>query len=274
MEAYLAAIARACAGKRVLDVGTGPDALLAIAAANARTADVSRLERDSLLGVWAEALAFRARVRDDDTLALQAGATHVTALECSAEAAAMARAAVERASLQDKIVVLEGYSTTLALPRVDVVVHEIVGDIGSEEGVAAMLADLRARPDVVDSSVAGWSVPRVVETLVAPINLRLSAAADGGDGPVEARLPMTPPVRPLRLYPTSRFPARARARALSLSLSLSHLSLLTGAVSAGRAPDARARRRGAQRGADAADGARVDCSARRDAHGLRVRAAR
>ena len=103
MEAYTAAIERACPGKRVLDIGTGPEALLAIVAA-------------------------------------RAGATAVIAVEVSDAAAAAAREAVRVAGLEGMITVLAGYSTELDLPAVDVVIHEIVGDLGSEEGIAAAAA--------------------------------------------------------------------------------------------------------------------------------------
>ena len=108
MEAYSAAIERACLGKRVLDIGTGPEALLAIVAA-------------------------------------RAGATAVIAVEVSDAAAAAAREAVRVAGLEGMITVLAGYSTELDLPAVDVVIHEIVGDLGSEEGIAAVLRDLQDR---------------------------------------------------------------------------------------------------------------------------------
>jgi SAM-dependent methyltransferase len=199
MEAYTAAIERACPGKRVLDIGTGPEALLAIVAA-------------------------------------RAGATAVIAVEVSDAAAAAAREAVRVAGLEGMITVLAGYSTELDLPAVDVVIHEIVGDLGSEEGIAAVLRDLQdrgthggsgsgsgsgsgggsgsdgsdgsdavgmggvlaaaaaagGRPQVVDTTKAGWSVPRRVDTFVAPINLRLPCN-DAGEGPPEVRLPMVPP---------------------------------------------------------------------------------
>ena len=44
MEAYTAAIERACPGKRVLDIGTGPEALLAIVAARAGATAVIAVE--------------------------------------------------------------------------------------------------------------------------------------------------------------------------------------------------------------------------------------
>jgi len=152
MAAYSRSIAAAARGKRVLDIGTGRDALLAIMAA-------------------------------------RAGAAKVVAVEVQESMAEAAREAVAREGLSDTIEVLSGYSTQLRLPRVDLVIHELVGNIATEEGLALVLADLQARPDVVDSSAAGWVLPARVLTWVAPVSLHVPVAdededggEDGGDG--------------------------------------------------------------------------------------------
>ena len=150
MSAYLRAIARAAPGKRVLDVGTGPEALLAVAAA-------------------------------------KAGATSVVACEVNAATAALARKAVEAAGVADVVSVVAGHSAELDLGAVDLVVSEIVGDLASEEGMAATLAAL---PPSVVARTGAWSVPARAETWVAPASLRLPA---GGDGSSDVRLPMVPP---------------------------------------------------------------------------------
>ena len=152
MRGYQRAIEGAVPGKRVLDIGTGPEALLAIVAA-------------------------------------KAGATSVVACEVNPAAAAAAVEAVRAAGLEDKITILTGHSSELDLPPVDVVVSEIVGDIASEEGMAATLAAL---PETTVVRSDGWSVPRRAETWIAPANLRLPQQGDG-DGPTHVRLPTLPP---------------------------------------------------------------------------------
>lgn len=160
VSAYRAAIARAVPGKRVLDVGTGPEALLAVMCA-------------------------------------RAGAAHVLALEIVPEVAEMARKAVALLGLGDQIEVVCGFSHSAALPAVDMVVHEIVGNIASEEGVARALQDLQARPSVVDSSSPCWSLPRVIETLVAPVSLNVAlpvgSCTTNAGFPRSTALPFIPP---------------------------------------------------------------------------------
>ena len=96
--AYDRAIALHSKGRTVLDIGTGALALLALSAA-------------------------------------RAGASHVYAVEANAAAAA-ARDAISAAGFADKITLLEGYSTDVALPeRVDLLVHEIIGEVAGTEGV-------------------------------------------------------------------------------------------------------------------------------------------
>lgn len=155
--AYARAISRAVKGRVVLDLGTGPRALLAL-------------------------------------LCARAGAARVVALEVVPAVAALARRAVAEAGFSDRIEVVVGYSTLVPLPRVDLVVHEIVGNLATEEGLASVLADLQGRPEVVDSARPGWSLPRCVETWAAPVSLSV-ALPPGGEPlpPSVLRLPCPPP---------------------------------------------------------------------------------
>mmetsp|Transcript_126759 Transcript_126759/g.253413 ORF Transcript_126759/g.253413 Transcript_126759/m.253413 type:complete len:350 (+) Transcript_126759:44-1093(+) len=159
MGAYTEAIQRAVPGRTVLDLGTGPHALLAL-------------------------------------LCARAGAKRVIAVEVVPAAAALARKAVAASGLSEQVVVLEGHSALLTLPRVDMVVHEIVGNIATEEGVAAALADLQGRPEVVDSHAVGWSLPLRVETWCAPTNLSVPLDMNGNSPKAlsnAVRLPFTVP---------------------------------------------------------------------------------
>ena len=95
----------------VLDIGTGPFALLALIAA-------------------------------------RAGAKKVFAIEGSPDAARMARAAVAAATdiVPGAVEVIDGWSTRVDLPcKVDLVIAEIVGDIASEEALYATLSDAQER---------------------------------------------------------------------------------------------------------------------------------
>ena len=130
-RAYLSAIERHAPGKLCLDIGTGALALLAIIAA-------------------------------------RAGAEHVFAIEANAEAAAAARQAVAAEGLEAQITVIEGYSTDVTLPRrVDLLLHEIIGEIASAEGVVAAVLDAGER-HLRSGAAAPVSIPARARTLLAP----------------------------------------------------------------------------------------------------------
>jgi amino acid adenylation domain-containing protein len=105
--AYRAAIERFVPGKVVVDVGTGADAILA---------------------------RFCAR----------AGAKRVYAIEVLEEAYKRAHDLVTSLHLEDQIQVLHGDARQMQLPEpVDVCVSELLGTIGSSEGVSVILNDAR-----------------------------------------------------------------------------------------------------------------------------------
>ena len=123
----------------ILDIGTGPFALLSV-------------------------------------LAAEAGARKVYALEVNPDAARRARDTIEAAGWSDVIEVLEGFSTSLELPeKVDVVVSEIVGSIASEEGLYASIRDAHARFVKEPSRRDSW-IPHTVETIAAPCSYPLHYA--------------------------------------------------------------------------------------------------
>ncbi|MBM4197450.1 MAG: amino acid adenylation domain-containing protein [Gammaproteobacteria bacterium] len=109
VEAHRVAFERQARGKVVLDVGTGPHALLA-------------------------------------RLAVAAGARHVHAIELLPDAAAQARAAVAAAGLADRITVLTGDAATVELPEpAEVCAQGIVGNIGSADGIVPVWNSLWPR---------------------------------------------------------------------------------------------------------------------------------
>lgn len=117
----------------VLDLGTGPFAVLALFAA-------------------------------------RAGASKVYAVEANADAAAEARAAVARATdvAPGTIEVVEGFSTEITLPeKVDLLVAEISGSIASEEGMYTSIHDARLRHMKRPHDTTSY-IPARCQTLVVP----------------------------------------------------------------------------------------------------------
>lgn len=135
-SAYYQAIDAMVPGRVVLDLGTGALALLAVRCA-------------------------------------QAGAAHVYAVEAAPAVADMAQQAVNAAGLAERITILTGSSQELELPTcAEIVVHEILGEIASREGVAHALRDAAGR-HVCELSrrMGSWSVPRRAITWVTPVQL-------------------------------------------------------------------------------------------------------
>lgn len=129
-SAYRQAIARAVGGKTVVDIGSGADLVLA-------------------------------------RQCVEAGARLVYAIEMIDSAYEAARSLIGRHGLQDKIVLLKGSSLDLDLPeRVDVCVSELIGTIGSSEGVIPILNDARRF-----LKEGGVMIPRRCVTRVAAVSL-------------------------------------------------------------------------------------------------------
>ncbi|MFE2179529.1 50S ribosomal protein L11 methyltransferase [Streptomyces sp. NPDC059455] len=109
MGAYAEAVRRYAPGRTVVDIGTGQDAVWALAAA-------------------------------------RAGARHVWAVEVIPKSARIARANIERAGFADRITVVEGLSTEIELPEpVEMCISEIIGTLGGSEGAGSVLRDARKR---------------------------------------------------------------------------------------------------------------------------------
>jgi predicted RNA methylase len=107
-RAYRGAIEEALAGKVVLELGTGRKALLAMYCANA-------------------------------------GATKVYAIEANKRAYQSSLEFVRSQGIEN-IHLICGFSYNVEIPeRCDVLVHDLVGDIGSSEGMVPFVADARRR---------------------------------------------------------------------------------------------------------------------------------
>ncbi len=154
--AYAAAIQRLAPGKVVLDIGTGQFALLA-------------------------------------SIAAKAGARYVYAIEGNRQAFERAKMAVAEQNLTDRIGLLYGYSANVSLqdlpppssadgaaaestewPGVQLVIHELLGEIAGMEGAAYAIADAHRR-HIAPSATQhrGVEAPRVsvpygARTFIAP----------------------------------------------------------------------------------------------------------
>jgi amino acid adenylation domain-containing protein len=106
-EAYRNAISRHAAGKVVVDVGTGPEAVLA-------------------------------------RMCIDYGATKVYAIERLEEAYRAAQRLVRSRGLENRVVLIQGDARTVSLPeKADVCVSALVGSVGSLEGVVPILNGIR-----------------------------------------------------------------------------------------------------------------------------------
>lgn len=143
-DGYRRAVQRVAPGRTVLDIGTGQDALWAIASA-------------------------------------EAGARKVYGIEAIPESAAIAREVVDRAGFSDRVEIVEGLSTEVELPEpVDVCVSEIIGTLGGSEGAAAVLSAARRQfmtPDAL--FVPQWSATTVGAVDLTVLDPDLDLCLDG-----------------------------------------------------------------------------------------------
>ena len=129
-QAYRIAINRSVPGKIVVDIGTGADAILS-------------------------------------RFCVEAGASKVYAIERQEDAYRRAKQLLESTGLKDRVTLLHGASARIDLPeQVDVCVSELIGTIGSSEGVVPILNDARRflKPQ-------GIMIPQRCVTRIAAIRL-------------------------------------------------------------------------------------------------------
>ena len=135
-DAYAAAIRDRVSSRKVqtvLDLGTGPFALLAIIAA-------------------------------------RAGARKVYAIERTPSVAKQARKVVEDEGLEKVITVIEGDSQDVNLPeKVDLIISELVGNVATGEGVVETIRDARRRFLREDVLKTEAMIPARCQTAIAPV---------------------------------------------------------------------------------------------------------
>ncbi len=141
--AYETVIRKLVPGKRVVDIGTGASAVLA-------------------------------------EMCVRAGAEKVFAIEENSRSLKTAQRRIERSGMASDIELVSGFSTDVELAEMcDVLVHEIVGSVGSAEGMTLVVHDAKQRflkPDAefIPHACTTWICP--VETLKLPL---LDAAISG-----------------------------------------------------------------------------------------------
>lgn len=122
---YAEAFSRVLKGQVVLDVGTGPQAVLA-------------------------------------TLAVRAGARKVYAVELLEDTYSKARDEIRRLGLEERVVLIHGDATKIDLPeKVDWCISEIVGNIGGSEGAASVMNGVKHLLKSPASVIPRRSVTRI-----------------------------------------------------------------------------------------------------------------
>jgi protein arginine N-methyltransferase 1 len=100
-------------------------------------------------------------------LACRAGARRVYALEAG-DMTLVAKELLKANGFGDRIKVLQGRSEDVHLPeRVDVIVGEIIGNVGFDEGIVGSFIDARER----HLKPGGTLIPRRVEIVAAPVTI-------------------------------------------------------------------------------------------------------
>ncbi len=125
-------ISKYCENKIVLDIGCGSLALLAIMAA-------------------------------------ESNASKVYAIEVNKQAFNNAKQLIKQKRLSDKITIINGYSNEIELPeKCDIIVHEIIGEIASSEGVNNVIQSAKQK-FIKTTNTNVWSIPHYVQTYLMPV---------------------------------------------------------------------------------------------------------
>jgi len=166
---YAAAIGRVAAGRRVLDIGTGPYCLLACLCLGAGADSVDAVE-GSERSVEMSLAGFQGTLSKAGVPSFPKAAPLDVVEVCTENGSSGGlRATVRcRGDPPQKLSVFQGMSSDKALALrggYTMIVHEILGDFAGTENAAAVLADIHERGLVGDGCTF---VPRSSSTLLAP----------------------------------------------------------------------------------------------------------
>lgn len=115
--------------------------------------------------------------------ALQAGAARVYGIDLNEKVLATATERLAEAGFADRFIPLAGLSFDLELPeRVDIVISEIMGNLGDNENFSAILGDARER----FLRPGGTMLPRLVDSFLVPVTAESAHAQLTGPGPEDA----------------------------------------------------------------------------------------
>lgn len=129
LDAYRKVIDAKVRGKTVLEIGTGAHAPLAKAC-------------------------------------VKAGAKKVYAIEANREAFRRAHQLLKKENLEEKIQLIPGFSTEVDIPtKADVLVQDLIGNIGSSEGMVPFIEDAKKRL-LHEHAIF---IPEIVHSLVVPV---------------------------------------------------------------------------------------------------------
>jgi|GEM_PF-2049314 len=118
-------------------------------------------------------------------LALRHGAGHVYAVEADPEVAAIAAQIIEASGWTDRVTLLVGDARLVRLPRkVDVIVAELMGNLGPEEGMSRLLQIVARR----SLRKGGVVVPERLVTYLAPVQFDDEGWGIWRDGFLDMRL--------------------------------------------------------------------------------------
>src|SRR5262245_7239545 len=118
-------------------------------------------------------------------LALRHGAGHVYAVEADPQLAAVAERIVEASGWRDRVTVVEGDARLVRLPqKVDVIVAELMGNLGPEEDMSRLLQVVARR----SLRPGGAIVPQRLVTELAPVQFDDEGWGVWRDGFLDMRL--------------------------------------------------------------------------------------
>lgn len=152
--------------------------------------------------------------------AVQAGAARVYAVEHCPATAELARDVIRQNAMAERITVIEGSAASVELPEaVDVLLIELIGNLGSEEDIEEVAAAVAARW----LKPGGRSVPERLRTFALPVQLSPTPAEVFSDGNYGLNLGVATQLGDP--HPGQSFPTFARPRRLGPPVLLEDITV-------------------------------------------------